>query len=186
MPPCASLFEDSCLRVYCVPAPLWGDIPSLVYMTAVCSISVGYITGYLRMYLLCPRAATRWRRHACDCVCRVNTRLHACHVAALPHGGVGLHVHIYACPNTAMHVLFACLPHHGYYVEAQARLYAHLTVTHLTTRQPSLACLHVGCVGFHHVASSEHLSARLPYASAAMWWHSYAHLHTFQHYRVPT
>lgn len=33
---------------------------------------------------------------------RVNTCLHACHVPALPHGVVNLHVRIYAYPNTAM------------------------------------------------------------------------------------
>lgn len=67
---CASLLEDSCLHVYCVPAPLCGDTSTLVCTTAVCSISIGYY---------------RHTSKACTCC-----------VLELPHGDTGMLVTVSA------------------------------------------------------------------------------------------
>lgn len=136
---------------------------------------------HLGMHMLSPRAATWRHRRACYCACPMNTCLNACHVPALPHGGVGLHAHIHAYLNTATS--------QGYYTEAQACLYAHLIAAHLTMRQSRLTCLHVGCVGFHHVASCEH-----PFCMPTICQYCYVvaqacPIYTpamFQHYRVIT
>lgn len=133
---------------------------------------------YLCMHLLSPSAATWWHGHAWYGACHVNTCLHAYHVPALIVGSylcLSQHCHV------AAHARLVCMPatSQGYYVEAQACLHTHLVVTRLTMRPPRLACSHEGCVGFHRAASCEqHPFACLPYASAAMWWHRRAGLHT--------
>lgn len=89
---------------------------------------------HLSECLPCPSTAPWWRGLTCSYPCLSQHR----HIAA--------------------HACLVCLPatSQGYYTEAQACLYAHLIAIHLTMRQSRLTCLHVGCVGFHHVASCEH------------------------------
>lgn len=87
------------------------------------------------------------------------SRLPACHITGLLHGGTGVSV---------------CTP--------DSR------TPHLM-RQSRLTCLHVGCVGFHHVASCEH-----PFCMPTICQYCYVVAQAcpvytpavFQHYRVIT